>query len=150
MTEELPVYGSGDGTYQALGGLEGIKKLVSTFYQVMSDEKPFRRIRNMHPADLTLAQEKLIAFLSGWSGGPKLYAEKYGAISLPVAHKHLPINEADKNAWLDCMAQALQQLGYDASLSDYLLSKFAIPAESIRLMCQPTKMQESPNFYSPL
>ncbi|WP_317930496.1 group II truncated hemoglobin [Halioxenophilus sp. WMMB6] len=149
-SSELPVFGVGDGSYRAVGELVGLEALVERFYQIMETEPRFLRIRNMHAQDLTVSKAKLVAFLSGWLGGPKLFAEQYGSISLPVAHKHLPINMGDKEAWLDCMQQALTELGYPDELITHLLQKFATPAESIRLMCEPVKPVSGAGFHDPV
>jgi len=146
----LPLYGDGDSTYKAMGEAEGIERLVTSFYRIMATNTEFLRIRSMHSKGLDDAHEKLVAFLSGWSGGPKLFAQKFGNISLPVAHKHLPIETRDMQAWLDCMAQALAEQPYPEVLQAYLLKKFATPAESIRLMCEPPKPGLQGDFYDPV
>ncbi|TVZ41029.1 hemoglobin [Alteromonadaceae bacterium 2753L.S.0a.02] len=133
---ELPQYGSGDATYQALGGLEGITRLVNRFYDNMDSLPEARALRDMHAEDLSQSRQKLVYFLSGWMGGPKLFAEHYGSISLPVAHAHLPIDMAGKDSWLHCMEVSLKELEFPEDLRNYLMKKFAVPAESIRLMCE--------------
>ncbi len=131
-----PQYGAGDATYQALGGIEGITRLVERFYDNMDSLVQARELRAMHAADLSESRARLVLFLSGWTGGPGLYAERYGSISLPVAHSHLPIDEAGRDAWLQCMQVSLRELEYPPALREYLMQKFATPAESIRLMCE--------------
>ncbi len=136
MSDSLPLYGNGDATYQAAGGLEGITQLVNRFYDLMDSLPEAKPLRDMHPKNLTGSRQKLVYFLSGWMGGPKLFAEHYGSISLPVAHAHLPIDLAGRDSWLHCMDLALQQLDYPDTFRTYLLTKLAIPAESIRLMAE--------------
>ena len=142
MTSNQPskhAYGKGDATYQAAGGLPGITLLVDKFYDYMDELPEARTLRDMHTEDLTLSRTKLTCFLSGWMGGPKLYAQQFGSIRIPVAHAHLPVDHASKEAWLLCMEKAAQDCGYDQSLIDYLIAQLAIPAESIRLMCEHGK-----------
>jgi hemoglobin len=74
--------------YQAVGGEEGLRRLVTRFYQIMDSEPKAAGIRAMHQADLSEASEKLFLFLSGWMGGPPLYIEKYGHPMLRA--RHLP------------------------------------------------------------
>jgi hemoglobin len=130
----IPVYGTGDASFLAAGGEAGILKLVEAFYQAMEEEPQARVIRAMHPDDLTVSIDKLARFLCGWTGGPKRYAEKYGGIAIPPAHAHLPIGEAEKDAWLLCMHKALQQQNYAASFKDYLLKQLAVPASRIVML----------------
>ena len=131
----LPLFGEGDTSFQAVGGVKGIAELVERFYQLMDSLPEAKALRAMHAEDLTVSKQKLAYFLSGWLGGPKLFTEHFGAISLPVAHSHLPVDELTKNSWLLCMEQALAQLQYPQDFRNYLMKKFQTPAESIRLMC---------------
>lgn len=130
MTDKL-VFGSGDGSYQAAGGMDGIRQLVDDFYQVMDSAPEARRIRQMHPEDLTLARDKLACFLSGWLGGPKRFQQTYGRIHIPAFHARWPIDTDDANAWLYCMQEAIARQPWDALFKDYLLRQLAVPAQRI-------------------
>jgi hemoglobin len=135
MEDERPLdraYGEGDATYQACGGEKGIRQLVETFYGVMDSLPAARRIRAMHPTDLQLSIEKLVCFLCGWTGGPKHYAERFRPIKIPRVHSHLPIGEAERDAWLLCMEHALAEQPFRDDLKRYLLEQLFIPAERIR------------------
>lgn len=129
-------FGVGDSTYVAAGGLEGITRIVNKFYDNMDTLPQARELRSMHGKDLTESRKKLIYFLSGWMGGPKLYAEHFGPISIPKAHSHLPVSRDSKNSWLLCMKLALEELDYPEAFRDYLLEQLERPAESIRLMSE--------------
>ena len=144
MNDSLPLYGNGNATYEAAGGLDGITRLVDRFYDLMDSLPEAKALRDMHPRNLAGSRKKLVFFLSGWMGGPKLFAEHYGSISLPVAHAHLPIDHAGKDSWLHCMELALQQLDYPESFRRYLLGKLATPAESIRLMAEYRRNNPAP------
>jgi len=125
-------YGEGDATFQAAGGEQGIRKLVSCFYDNMDTIAEAKIIRAMHPEDMAVSRDKLARFLCGWTGGPKLFSEKYGPIKIPVAHRHLDIGTAERDAWLLCMKQALAAQDYPQSLRDYLIKELAVPAERSR------------------
>lgn len=126
-----PLYGFSDTTFQAAGGIEGIRRLVDDFYQEMDTQTNAQVIRNLHKPDLTQSKDKLTLFLCGWMGGPRLYNEKYGSINIPRDHAHLPIGEAERDAWLSCMESALAKQNYSPELSTYLLNQLRIPAERI-------------------
>lgn len=125
-------YGYQDNSYKAAGELEGIRKLVDCFYNIMDELPSAKKIRNMHPEDLSVSKDKLTHFLSGWLGGPRTYPEKYGRISIPEVHQHLVIHEQERDAWLLCMKQAADQQPYAPSFREYLLEQLAIPAERVR------------------
>jgi len=123
--------GQQDTTLNAVGGEAAVEKLVDSFYRYMDEADYAQHIRAMHPADLTLAREKLTTFLVGWMGGPRRYAEKFGGISIPGAHAHFVINETDRDAWLHCMQDALVERNIDPEVSEYLLRQLGVPAQRI-------------------
>ena len=125
------IYGVGDASYQAAGGIDGLRRLVDEFYTIMDESSEAVAIRRMHPASLENARDKLACFLSGWLGGPRLFSEKYGAISIPAFHAQWPIDEAHSAAWLACMEQAVALQDYSPDFAEYLLSQLAIPAKRI-------------------
>jgi len=129
-------FGEGDASYQAVGGVDGLLKLVNVFYDVMEVLPEAKEIRDMHPRNLVVSRDKLFCFLSGWMGGPRLFAEKYGPIAIPRAHAHLVVNEAERDAWLACMKEALEKLDYPEDFKDYLMIQLRVPAERIRLVAK--------------
>lgn len=124
-------FGYRDNTYRAAGGEEGIRQLVDTFYDLMSSKSEYRRIYDWHPNDEE-ARDKLARFLCGWMGGPKRYHEKYGGISIPKVHSHLPVTHVERDMWLNCMQEALMQQSYTPELKQYLITQLAVPAEAVR------------------
>ncbi len=126
-----PLYGFSDTSFQAASGIDGIRKLVDDFYWEMDALPEAVIIRKMHRTDLTESRDKLALFLCGWMGGPGLYHEKYGGINIPRSHAHLPIGEAERDAWLLCMERAIAKQYYAPQFSTYLLSQLRVPAERI-------------------
>lgn len=124
-------YGEGDATYRAAGELAGIRRLVDVFYRIMDELPEAQKIRRMHPSDLEVSRDKLTRFLSGWTNGPKIYAEKYGPIRIPPAHSHLRVGPEEREAWLTCMEQALKELEYPSEFVSYLLRELRVPADRI-------------------
>ena len=118
--------------YEAAGGVEGITKLVDEFYVNIDTLPEAKVIRNMHPEDLTESRRKLTYFLSGWLGGPKLFQQHYGSISILTAHKQFPIGYEERDAWLLCMQRALAVQPFSTELKDYLLAALSVPAERVR------------------
>jgi hemoglobin len=125
-------YGDGDTSFQTAGGEEGVRKLVWDFYSIMSELPQAKKIRDMHPEDIDVSKDKLARFLCGWLGGPKLFREKYGPIQIPRAHHHLDIGVDERDAWLECMKQALVIQPYPESFKEYLLSELFKPADRSR------------------
>lgn len=132
-------YGDGDATHRALGGVDAIRRLVELFYEEMDTLPEAATIRALHPSDLEISIDKLARFLSGWTGGAKLYSEKYGPIKIPVFHQHLPVGEAERDAWLLCMERALDRMDYPDDLKAYMLRELFVPAERIRKRVEERK-----------
>ncbi len=118
--------------YHAAGGIEGITKLVDEFYVNMDTLPEAKIIRAMHPTDFTESRKKLTYFLCGWLGGPRLFQQHYGPISIPGAHKRFPISYDERDAWLLCKQRALAVQPFSTELQDHLLAALNIPAERVR------------------
>ena len=131
-----PKFGFQDTSFKAAGGVDGITRLVDAFYEVMDTLPQAAIIRAMHADDLDITRDKLSRFLCGWLGGPRLFREKYGTISLTGVHAHLAIGEPERDAWLECMRLAIAQQDYSPEFSSYLLEQLAVPAERVRVICK--------------
>ena len=118
--------------YTLMGGADGIQRLVNRFYALMDALPEARSIRALHPADLSHARERLFMFLSGWLGGPQLYAERFGHPRLRQKHQAFPIGEAERDAWMLCMTRALDEIVVDASLRAQLTQSFFKTADFLR------------------
>jgi hemoglobin len=129
--------------FEMLGGVEGVRALAKSFYDIMSSLPEARRIRDMHPSNLEMTCENFTLFLCGWLGGPPLYKKKYGSFNLTGLHAPLKINEPDRDMWLSCMEQAIEKLDIEDDLKKRLLERFRVPAEKIRNWCQQQFMQSS-------
>lgn len=126
-------YGEGDASYRAAGEYDGIKRLVDDFYQAMRTLPEAEGIWAMHHHDdMEQIHDKLTRFLCSWLGGPRLFREKYGPISIPSFHQQFPIGPAERDAWLLCMKHAADQQPYAESFKTYLLAQLYRPAESSR------------------
>jgi hemoglobin len=99
--------------YEVVGGEEGLRRLVTRFYDIMDSEPKAAGIRAMHKPDLSEANEKLFLFLSGWMGGPPLYVEKYGHPMLRARHLPFRIGESERDQWIYCMVRAMHDVGLE-------------------------------------
>lgn len=125
-------YGIDDGSFQAAGGETGIRQLVNVFFDRMGNDARFATIFAMHPEDKDVSRDKLASFLCGWLGGPRLYQEKYGAIGIPRVHQHLAIKTPERDQWLTCMAESVEEQPFDPSFKQYLMEQLYVPAEAVR------------------
>ena len=115
-----------------LGGETGVRSLVDRFYDIMDSSPEVERIRSFHAKSLKQSREKLFLFLSGWSGGPQLYVERFGHPRLRMRHMPFPIGSMERDQWLWCMNKALDESGLDPRLVEILKSRFAQTADFMR------------------
>ena len=125
-------YREGDTQFQIAGGEAGCMALANDFYDIMETLPEARHILSLHPESLAESRKKLGLFLCGYLCGPERYVEAYGPIRLAPAHAHVPIGTPEKEAWLLCMAKALEKQSYPEEFKAFLLQRFAIPAERCR------------------
>jgi hemoglobin len=130
-----PPYGTGDASFQAAGGVGGIRRLVDTFFDRMGSDRRFATIYALHPEDKEISRDKLHLFLCGWLGGPKLYNEKYGAIGIPRVHAHLAIATDERDQWLTCMGESVAEQPFADDFKTYLMEQLYVPAEAVRRRC---------------
>jgi hemoglobin len=109
--------------YEAVGGEETFRRLVSRFYSEVAKDP---QLRPVYPSrDLGPAEEHLRLFLIQYWGGPGTYGERRGHPRLRMRHARFAIGEAERDAWLRHMRTALDELDLDeardAQLWDYLV-----------------------------
>ncbi len=121
-----------EAPYDLLGGDATVRRLVDRFYDLMDSVPEYYVIRKLHPADLAGSREKLYLFLSGWLGGPQLYAEKFGHPMLRARHLPFAIGLAERDAWLACMKQAMSDCEIEAGLKMGLLDSLFKTADWMR------------------
>ena len=129
-------YGTGDASFRAAGGRDGIFRLVNAFFDRMGSDPRFETIWNMHPDDKEISRDKLARFLCGWLGGPRLYTEKYGSIGIPRVHAHLAIATRERDQWLTCMSESVAEQDFDEAFKIYLMQQLFVPAEAVRRRCE--------------
>lgn len=122
--------------YEMLGGETGLRSLVDSFYDLMDSSPEAEKIRAFHAESLKQSREKLFMFLSGWSGGPQLYVERFGHPRLRMRHLPFPIGEAERDQWLWCMNKALDESQLDPRVAEYLKLRFAEVADAMRNLAE--------------
>ncbi|RBA25692.1 group II truncated hemoglobin [Herminiimonas fonticola] len=118
--------------YELLDGETGVRALVDRFYDLMDLEPAFAGIRAMHPTTLDGSRDKLFWFLSGWTGGPNLFVERFGHPRLRARHLPYAIATDERDQWLRCMEMAMQDVGIVPSLQEHLQKSFAETADWMR------------------
>lgn len=118
--------------YEALGGEAGVRQLVDRFYDYMDRLPEAAEIRALHARSLKGSREKLFLFLSGWLGGPDLYAQRYGHPMLRRRHLPFSIGNRERDQWMFCMKKALHGMPIDQEQRRELMNAFRRTADHMR------------------
>lgn len=115
-----------EGTpYEAIGGAEAVGKLVDAFYRRVAAHPDLAPI---FPPDLTETRRKQFLFLTQFFGGPPLFSQHIGPPMLRARHLPHPITPKRVDAWLDCMAQAMDEVGIEGPVREFLFARLSATA----------------------
>lgn len=115
-----------EGTpYEAIGGAEGVARLVDAFYRRVAAHPDLAPI---FPADLTETRKKQFYFLTQFFGGPPLFSQHIGPPMLRARHLPHPITPERAEAWLACMAEAMDEAGIRGPVREFLFARLSATA----------------------
>lgn len=118
--------------FERIGGRDGLGRLAKRFYEIMAQRPDAAGIRAMHRADLGPITESLTDFLMSWIGGPRDWFMRPGRPCIMSLHRALPIGESERDQWLACMKQALDETVSDVDLREELGPAFFRIADAMR------------------
>jgi hemoglobin len=115
--------------YEAVGGEETFRRIVSRFYaQVAVDEI----LRPLYPEeDLGPAAERLTLFLMQYWGGPHTYSDQRGHPRLRMRHAPFTISPIERDAWLKNMRIAVDEEKLPEQYRAQLWSYLEMAAQSL-------------------
>jgi hemoglobin len=123
-------WGDAATPYLEIGGEDRVRALAHAFYDRIETESPALRL--MLPRTTAGSRDKLFEFLSGWMGGPQPYVAKRGHPRLRMRHFPFAIGPAEVQEWLRCMSLALDDVGVDGRLRQFLEDRFTASAHHMR------------------
>jgi hemoglobin len=129
QSEDKPAYAT---PFEWIGGEDKVKALVDRFYDLMDLETKYAELRAAHGTELERARQNLFWFLCGWLGGPQHYTDRFGHPRLRMRHMPFKIGVLERDQWLQCMDQAMGEVGVDATLRARLRESFFQTADWMR------------------
>ena len=115
--------------YQQLGEA-GITDMVAAFYKRIPEDD---LIGPMYPADDMAGSEKRLRdFLIFRLGGPDTYIQQRGHPRLRMRHAPFAIGEAERDRWLQLMAEAMDETEVPEPSRESLNAFFAQVADFMR------------------
>jgi hemoglobin len=136
MTQQTP--------YQLLDS-DGIRRLADAFYDAMDQLPEAAHIRAMHAESLVDIKQKLFEYLTGWMGGPPLYADKTGTVCLTEPHRPYAIGPDERDQWLLCMDTALEKIEASQDVIEMLKQPMYRIADTVRNQDDSTPKPVNPN-----
>jgi truncated hemoglobin YjbI len=112
----------GSNLYQAIGGTAACRKLSSALYARVERDPV---LGPLFPGKThTCAIEAFAAFLVQFLGGPTEDAARRWWLSLRESHLRFQIGQKERDAWIDKMAKALEEVQIEEPLRSALLDFF--------------------------
>lgn len=111
--------------YEAIGGAEAVDRLVEAFYKRVGQHPDLIPI---FPDDLTETARKQKQFLTQFFGGPPLYIQEHGHPMLRARHMPFPITPTRRDAWLECMAGALEEAEIEEPYKSSIFERLTMTA----------------------
>lgn len=118
--------------FERLGGAKGVRRLVDRFYDIMDTAAEAANVRALHASSLKSSREKLYLYLTGWTGGPPVYVEKYGDPRLRMRHLPFSIGSRERDEWLWCMERSLAEHDMPDDLRKHLRDRLRTLADHMR------------------
>ncbi|THU00643.1 globin [Lampropedia puyangensis] len=118
--------------FEWIGKEERVRALVDRFYDLMDLEPAYQALRAAHGSTLDDARNKLFWFLCGWLGGPDYFVERFGHPRLRMRHMPFSIGIRERDEWVACMIQAMQETDVPPALQEKLAHSFMQTADWMR------------------
>lgn len=119
---------NGQTIYQLVGGEETFRRLVDAFYARVEQDA---LLRPMFPADLEPGKEHQLLFLMQYFGGPTDYGARRGHPRLRMRHAPFPIGPRERDAWLNHMLAAIDEVGIQEPARSAMRSYFENAANAM-------------------
>jgi hemoglobin len=114
--------------FALMGGRAVVERVAARFYEVMERDEPalaaLHRQADGGGVDPGV-KTRFALFLVGWLGGPQEYIEQHGHPRLRMRHGRVTVDATMREAWLRCMATALDECEVRGPVRRFLDQRFA-------------------------
>lgn len=128
----MPIEDPASTPFVRIGGQSAVDRLVDRFYDLMDTMPEAHVIRALHPQDLGDIRGILKKYLAQWLGGPSTYSQERGHPRLRARHLPFSIGDEERDAWMLCMRQAMQEVVTDEAVREAILEKLTPLADWMR------------------
>ncbi|AUD14262.1 MULTISPECIES: globin [unclassified Planococcus (in: firmicutes)] len=106
-------------------GAETLSNLVDAFYARVSAHP---QLAPIFPDDLNETARKQKQFLTQYLGGPNIYSAEHGHPRLKARHHPFPITPDRAQAWLECMSEAMDEVGLSGQFRETFFNRLVLTA----------------------
>lgn len=106
-------------------GAETLSNLVDAFYARVSAHP---QLAPIFPDDLNETARKQKQFLTQYLGGPNIYSAEHGHPRLKARHHPFPITPDRAQAWLECMSEAMDEVGLSGQCRETFFNRLVLTA----------------------
>ncbi len=106
-------------------GEEKLYRMIDIFYSYVAEDD---RMNFLFPDDLTETAYKQKLFQTQFLGGPNLYNQEYGHPMMKMRHMPFRITPKAKEAWLENMEKAMNDVELDSELKSYMMARYTMTA----------------------
>lgn len=106
-------------------GEKRLTQMIHLFYEKVAVNP---HLAPIFPDDLTETARKQIQFQTQYLGGPNLFTEEHGHPMMKARHQPFPITPTRAQAWLECMSEAMDEVGLEGPLRDTYYKRLVLTA----------------------
>ncbi|HIW12514.1 MAG TPA: globin [Candidatus Salinicoccus stercoripullorum] len=106
-------------------GEEKLYRMIDIFYSYVAEDD---RMNFLFPDDLSETAYKQKLFQTQFLGGPNLYNQEYGHPMMKMRHMPFRITPHAKEAWLENMGKAMEDVGLEEEMREYLMARYTMTA----------------------
>lgn len=106
-------------------GEEKLHRMIDIFYSYVAADD---RMNFLFPDDLAETAYKQKLFQTQFLGGPNLYNQEYGHPMMKMRHMPFRITPKAKEAWLENMEKAMDDVELDEEFKSFLLARYTMTA----------------------
>lgn len=110
-------------------GEEKLHQMIDIFYNYVKNDD---RMNHLFPGDWAETARKQKQFQTQFLGGPNLYIEEHGHPMMKARHMPFAITEIERDAWLENISKAIDDVGLDANMKGYLMERYTMVAHHMQ------------------
>ncbi|MGG0657062.1 globin [Rummeliibacillus pycnus] len=106
-------------------GKEKLYKMIDIFYSKVANNP---KLKPIFPDDLSETARRQKQFQTQYLGGPNIFTEEHGHPMLKARHMPFKITPERAQAWLECMSEAMDEVGLEGKFRDVYYQRLVLTA----------------------